>query len=64
MAEKQLKGIKIIRSGNLPVEIFNEKTKEIEVFHMLQSWNTLYVSDELYQALIRNKGECECLTKK
>ena len=53
MTEKQLKGIKIIRSGNLPVEI-----------HMLQSWNTLYVSDELYQALIRNKGECECLTKK
>ena len=28
MTEKQLKGIKIIRSGNLPVEIFNEKTKE------------------------------------
>ena len=64
MTGKQLKGIKIIRSGNLPVEIFNEETKEMEVYHMLQSGNILYVSDELYQALIRNKGECECLTKK
>lgn len=50
------KGIEIIRSGNLPVEIFNEKTKKMEIFHMIQKGNALYVSDELYQALDKRYG--------
>lgn len=59
MNNDNFKGIGIIRSGNLPVEIFNEKTKEMEIFHMIQKGNTLYVSDELYQALDKRYGGIE-----
>lgn len=50
MTEKRFTGVKIICSGNLPVEIFNEKTEELEVFHMVQNGNTIYVSKELVEA--------------
>ena len=56
MIEKQFTGVKIICSGNLPVEIFNEETEELEVFHMIQNGNTLYVSKELGDALNKRYG--------
>ena len=58
MTEQRFDGIKIIRSTQLPVEIYNQKTKEKEVFHMIQSGDVLYVSEKLYNALIDNfKGD-------
>ena len=36
MSENIPFGVKLIRSPNLPVELFNEETKEVEVFHMIQ----------------------------
>ena len=48
---KRFNGVEIINSSNLPVEILNKKTNEIEVFHMIQQGNTLFVSEELYTSL-------------
>lgn len=45
--------VKFIRSPNLPVELFNEETKEVEVFHMIQKGDTLFISDEFYLNLKR-----------
>lgn len=47
---KRFEGIEIIRNPNLPIEIINEETNEIEVFHMVQNGNTLHVSDDLYKS--------------
>jgi len=46
-------GINIIKSNNLPVEFLNEKTGEMEVSHMVQIGDTVYVSEELFDG-IRN----------
>lgn len=53
MCKKQFDGIKIIRNSNLPVELWNEELNEMEVFHMISSKDTLYVSEELFSALNR-----------
>ena len=57
MTEKQFDGVKIICSGNLPVEIDNEETGETETFHMVQKEDILFVSEELYSALHKRCGE-------
>lgn len=44
-------GINIIKSNNLPVEFYNKKTKEMEIVHMVQIGDTIYVSEELFEAL-------------
>lgn len=44
-------GINIIKSNNLPVEFYNKKTKEMEIVHMMQIGDTIYVSEELFEAL-------------
>lgn len=44
-------GINIIRSGNLPVQLFNEKEDKWEIVHMMQSGDVIYVSNELFRAL-------------
>lgn len=44
-------GINIIKSNNLPVEFYNKKTKEMEIVHMVQSGDTIYVSEELFEPL-------------
>ena len=59
MTEKRFTGVEIIHSPHLPVEIFNEKTNEMEVFHMIQKGNTLFVSEELYTALDERYGDYE-----
>lgn len=56
MTAKWFTGVKIICSGNLPVEIFNEETGGVEVFHTIQNRNTLYVSKELGDALNKRYG--------
>jgi len=59
MTEKQLTGIKIVCTPNLPVEIVNEETNELETFHMIQNGNTLFVSEELGNALNERFGDSE-----
>lgn len=44
-------GINIIRSRNLPVQIYNKEKDELEIFHMIQNGDTIYVSMELFKAL-------------
>jgi hypothetical protein len=44
-------GINIIRSGNLPLQVYNEKTDKWEIIHMTQIGDTIYVSNELFKAL-------------
>lgn len=44
-------GINIIRSGNLPLQLYNEKEDEWDIIHMTQIGNTIYVSMELFKAL-------------
>ena len=44
-------GINIIRSGNLPLQLYNEKEDEWDIIHMTQIGNTIYVSNELFKAL-------------
>ena len=44
-------GMNIIRSGNLPVQLYNEKEDKWEIVHMIQIGNTIYVSNELFCAL-------------
>ena len=44
-------GINITKSNKLPVEFFNKKTKEMEISHMVQIGNTIYVSEELFDGL-------------
>ena len=44
-------GINIIRSGNLPVQLYNEKKDKWEIIHMTQIGDTIYVSEELFKAL-------------
>ena len=44
-------GIDIIKSNMLPVEFYNEKTKEKEISHMIQIGNTLYVSEEVFNGI-------------
>ena len=51
MTEKQYGGVEIICSPQLPVKIFNMKTKEYEVFHMLQKENTIFVSEDIFRSL-------------
>ena len=57
MTEKRLTGIKIVCTPNLPVEIENEETNELEIFHMMQNGNTLFVSEELGNALNERFGD-------
>ena len=52
-------GVEIICNGNLPVEIYNEETKETETFHMIQNGNSLFVSEELYSELHKRFGDVE-----
>lgn len=59
MTEKRLTGIKIVCTPNLPVEIVNEETNELETFHMIQNGNTLFVSEELFTALNKQYGGIE-----
>lgn len=51
MSEKQYGGVEIICSPQLPVKTFNIKTKEYEVFHMLQKGNTIFVSEDIFRRL-------------
>ena len=44
-------GIDIIKSNQLPIEFYNEKTKEKEISHMIQIGNTLYVSEEVFNGI-------------
>ena len=44
-------GIDIIKSNMLPVEFYNEKTKEKEISHMMQIGNTIYVSEEVFNGI-------------
>ena len=44
-------GININKSGNLPVQLYNEKEDKWEIIHMTQIGNTIYVSEELFRAL-------------
>ena len=44
-------GMNIIRSGNLPVQLYNEKEDKWEILHMTQIGNTIYVSEVLFKAL-------------
>lgn len=44
-------GINIIRSGNLPLQLYNEKEDKWEIIHMTQIGDTIYVSNELFNAL-------------
>ena len=59
MNEKRLTGIEIVCTPNLPVEIVNEETNELETFHMIQNGNTLFVSEELGNALNERFGDVE-----
>ena len=59
MTEKRLTEIKIVCTPNLPVEIVNEKTNELETFHMTQIGNTLFVSEELGNTLNERFGDVE-----
>ena len=51
MTEKQYGGVEIICSPQLPVKIFNMKTNEYEVFHMMPKGNTLFVSEDIFHSL-------------
>lgn len=44
-------GINIIKTNKLPIEFFNEKTKEKEISHTMQIGDTIYVSEEFFKAL-------------
>ena len=59
MTEKRLTGIKIVCTPTLPVEIENEETNELETFHMIQNGNTLFVSEEVGNALNERFGDFE-----
>lgn len=50
MTEKPI-GINIITSNKLPVKFYNRKTKEMEITHMVQIGDTIYVSEELFDGL-------------
>ena len=50
MTEKPI-GINIIQSNELPVKLYNRKTKEMEITHMIQIGDTIYVSEELFNGL-------------
>lgn len=52
-------GITIIRSANLPVQLYNEKEDNWEILHMTQIGNTIYVSEELFKALQSDLGGIE-----
>ena len=49
-------GINIIKSNKLPVEFYNEKTKEKETSHMMRIGDTIYVSEELFDAIRHEIG--------
>lgn len=49
-------GINIIRSRNLPVQLFNEKEDKWEIVHMMQIGDVIYVSNELFRALEQDLG--------
>lgn len=44
-------GINIIRSENLPLQVYNEKEDKWEIIHMTQVGDTIYVSEKLFEAL-------------
>lgn len=44
-------GINIVKSGNLPVQLYNEKKDKWEILHMVQNGDTIYVSMELFKVL-------------
>ena len=44
-------GINIIKSNEFPVKFYNRKTKEIEITHMIQIGDTIYISEELFDGL-------------
>ena len=46
-------GININRTKNLPVQVYNEKKDELEIIHMVQNGDTIYVSMELFKALAK-----------
>ena len=50
MSEKPI-GINIIQSNELPIKLYNRKTKEMEVIHMIPIGDTIYVSKELFNGL-------------
>ena len=50
MTEKRFRGVEVICSPQLPVKIFNMKTKEYELFHMLQKENTIFVSEDIFHS--------------
>lgn len=44
-------GINIIKSNELPIKFYNKKTKEMEITHMIQISDTIYVSEELFNGI-------------
>jgi len=44
-------GVEIIQTNLLPQQIMNKKTGEMEIIHMIQKGNALYVSKKLYDSL-------------
>lgn len=56
---KQLTGLKIVCTPNLPLDTVNEETNELETVHMIRYGDTLFVSEELGNALNERWGDDE-----